>query len=86
MKYKVQILPKVMKILGKFDKALAYRMMQKIDSLEVDPRQNGSIKLSGRENSYRTRVGSYRILYEIYDKKVLVVVIDVDHRKDVYKS
>ncbi len=85
MKYKVEISPKVTKVLEKFGDKLALRIRDKIRSLAEDPRHNGSIKLSARGNSYRTRVGSYRILYEIYDKKVLVVVIDVDHRKDVYK-
>lgn len=61
------------------------KIQQRIDMLETDPRHNGSIKMSGKENTYRTRVGKYRIVYEIYDHKVLVVVVNIDHRKDIYR-
>lgn len=59
--------------------------MQRIDLLKIDPRHTGSLKMSGYENTYRTRVGKYRIVYEIYDQKVCIVVVNIDHRKDVYR-
>ncbi len=61
------------------------KILEKIDLLQTEPRHHGSVKLSGREHAYRTRVGKYRIIYEIYDAKVLVIVVNVDHRKDVYR-
>jgi mRNA interferase RelE/StbE len=85
MKYKVEILPAVMKSLKNIDPKYVVKILKRIDFLEVDPRHNGSIKLSGNPNSYRTRVGRYRIIYKIYDEKVLVSVINVDHRKDIYR-
>lgn len=54
-----------------------------IESLSDDPRPSGVEKLSGQDR-YRLRQGNYRIIYEINDIEVLVVVVKVGHRKDVY--
>lgn len=85
MKYTVKIKASALKSIAKIEKKFIQKIMEKIDLLETDPRHQGSIKLSGEENAYRTRVGKYRIVYEIYDDEVLVSVINVDHRKDVYR-
>lgn len=69
----------------KIDPQYAKKIRLKIDLLEIDPRHNGCKKMSGKENTYRTRVGKYRIIYEIYDEKVYVLVVNVDHRKDAYR-
>ena len=60
------------------------RIVQRIGSLGDDPRPPGCEKLTGQER-YRIRVGTYRILYEIIDADVTVVVVKVGHRKDVYR-
>ena len=60
------------------------RIVQRIGSLGDDPRPPGCEKLSGQER-YRIRVGAYRILYEIIDTDVTVVVVKVGHRRDVYR-
>lgn len=85
MKYKLFIKPSVLKQLEKIDPVYRSKIRDKIRLLETDPRHHGSIKLSGEENAYRIRVGKYRIVYEIYDSKVLVCVFNVDHRKDIYR-
>ena len=85
MKYTVKIRPSAQKSLAKIEKKFTQKIIEKIDSLANDPRHHGSIKLSGEENAYRTRVGKYRIIYEIFDDQVLVSVINVDHRKDIYR-
>lgn len=85
MTYEVHISPAARKSLKKIDPIYLKKIMARIDFLEIDPRHHGSIKLSGEENSYRSRVGRYRIIYKIYDEKVLVFVVDVDHRKDIYR-
>jgi mRNA interferase RelE/StbE len=66
-------------------KATATRLRKVIDDLAVDPRPYGHIKMKGFENQYRVREGDYRILYSIYDAKLLVLVIDVGPRKDIYR-
>lgn len=85
MVYEVRISPTARKSLKKINPIYLKKIMDRIDFLEIDPRHHGSIKLSGEENSYRSRVGRYRIIYKIYDEKVLVFVVDVDHRKDIYR-
>lgn len=56
----------------------------KHSGLSKDPRPQGSLKLKGR-NEYRIRVGNYRIIYDIYDSKLIVGVATFGHRKDVYE-
>ena len=58
--------------------------MAALDGLAENPRPHGCLKLQGEENSYRIRVGVYRAIYEIHAKKVLVLVVRIRHRKDVY--
>jgi mRNA interferase RelE/StbE len=59
-------------------------IVDRIASLEIDPRPPGCIKLTGEE-SYRIRQGEYRIVYHIEDKVLIVTVVRVGHRRDVYK-
>ena len=60
------------------------RILATIGSLSKEPRPSGVDKLSGQER-YRVRQGIYRIIYEINDDEVVVVVVKVGHRKDVYR-
>ena len=60
------------------------RILERIDRLRDDPRPPGSVKLSGQE-CYRVRQGNYRIVYEIIDDRLVVVVVAVGHRRDVYR-
>ena len=60
------------------------RIIAKITSLSSNPRPPGCEKLSGHDQ-YRIRQGHYRILYEIHDLKLIVVVVKVGHRRDVYR-
>lgn len=61
------------------------RIMQRIRSLAQDPRPTGCEKLSGQER-YRVRQGAYRIVYEIEDGRLIVLIVKVGHRRDVYRS
>jgi len=54
-------------------------------SLEQNPRPFGSIKLAGSENHYRIRAGVYRIIYSIKDNILVVEVIKIDHRRNIYR-
>ena len=66
-------------------KADRLRIVKRIQSLAENPRPNGSQKLSGFER-YRIRQGRFRILYSIKDTELIVYVIKVGDRKDVYRS
>jgi mRNA interferase RelE/StbE len=60
------------------------KILATIDSLSEEPRPSGVERLSGQEK-YRVRQGNHRIIYEINDEEVIVVVVKVGHRKDVYR-
>jgi len=60
------------------------RILKRFNALAEDPRATGCEKLSGQER-YRFRQGSYRIIYEIQDDVLVVVVVRVGHRRDVYR-
>ena len=60
------------------------RILKRIEQLREDPRAEGCLKLSGQER-YRTRVGVYRILYEILDQEVLIIVVKIAHRREIYR-
>lgn len=62
------------------------RLVARIASLAMDPRPQGCEKLSGQVDLFRVRSGNYRVIYEIADDVVLVTVIKIGHRKDVYRK
>ncbi|MBC7250764.1 MAG: type II toxin-antitoxin system RelE/ParE family toxin [Anaerolineae bacterium] len=59
--------------------------MQRVVALKENPRPPGSVKLKGHENEYRTRVGDYRVRYEVRDNEAIVLLLHCGHRKDVYR-
>ena len=61
------------------------RIVAKIRSLSGDPRPPGHEKLAGREDRYRIRSDRYRVIYSIADAELVVIVVRVGHRKDVYR-
>lgn len=83
-KYTVFITKTVQKQLNRLPNDLADKLEQKMLLLEEDPRPYDSKKLKGRD-AYRLRLGNYRFIYEVRDKVLVVLVLKVGHRKDVYK-
>jgi len=83
--YQVLFQINIKKTLKKVPRADQRKIMDAITNLAIDPRPRWAEKLTGREG-YRISVGNYRIIYTIEDKKLIIYIIDVDHRKDVYKS
>lgn len=61
------------------------RIVSAIRSLASDPRPDGCEKLTAAGDRYRIRVGRYRVIYSIGDSELVVVVVRVGHRKDVYR-
>ena len=84
-KYKLVFKKSVAKDLRKISKPDVQRILKKIAGLADDPRGEGCLKLSGLE-LYRVRQGVYRIVYEIRDNELVISVIKISHRSDVYKS
>ncbi len=84
MTYTIQIERSAQKQLAKINSPFFEAISEKILLLEKDPRPPGCKKLTGRE-SWRIRVGDYRVIYNISDHILLIMVIDIDHRKQVYR-
>lgn len=84
MKYQVFIERYAVKQILKLDKNVIPLIKSAIAGLADNPRPFGYKKLKGEE-AYRIRVGAYRIIYEIDDHKIIVTVVSVGHRKDIYK-
>jgi mRNA interferase RelE/StbE len=61
------------------------RIVARIRSLARDPRPVGNEKLSGGGDLYRLRVGRYRVVYSVGDAELVVLIVRVDHRKNVYR-
>ena len=84
-KYKIEIKRSAVKEIRKLPSRDLKKILAKISSLANNPRPKGCVKLSA-DDKYRIRVGVHRILYEIKDKRLVIIVVKVAHRKDVYNS
>ena len=84
MRYRV-ILPKsVQKELDRLSDEVANRILDRLTALETNPRPSDVKKLKGR-NAWRIRVGDYRVIYEIHDPQLQILVITIGHRREVYR-
>ena len=83
--FKVTFKQSVAKDLRRIPKKEVARILKRIEALADDPRPPGSEKLSGQEK-YRIRQGVYRIIYAIADKELIIVIVKVGHRREVYRS
>jgi mRNA interferase RelE/StbE len=83
MAYNVTIKKRAIKAIEKINEPYYSSIKEAIYSLAVDPRPQGYKKLKDR-NAYRIRVSDYRIIYEIQDDILVVDVIDLGHRNDIY--
>ena len=81
--YELQFKKSVAKDLRKIPNSDVKKILQRVQSLALNPRGEGCVKLSGQER-YRIRQGVYRIVYEIKDDEIIVVVVKVAHRSRVY--
>ncbi len=86
MSYKIQILPKATRQLKGLFIQVRQEVSRTIQSLANELRPIGVRKLSGEKDIYRVRVGNYQVLYQIIDKVVVVVVVSVGHRREVYRD
>ena len=84
-KYSLVFKKSVAKDLRNIPKKDIKRILKCVELLCSDPRAEGCIKLSGQE-CYRVRQGTYRIIYEIQDSELIIMVVKVSHRSVVYKN
>jgi mRNA interferase RelE/StbE len=83
--YSVELTRTAEKQLRRIAKRDRSRLVQAIQGLADRPRPHGARKLQGYEDVFRIRVGQYRVVYEILEGRVIVIVLKVGHRKDIYK-
>jgi len=83
-KYTISLSRKAEKYIDKLPDNIAEPIIKTLVSLSDNPRPHGYIKLRGR-GGYRVRAGDYRIIYEIFDTVLVVDVIDIGHRKEIYR-
>jgi mRNA interferase RelE/StbE len=81
--YQILITKTAQKQLDKLPNSIANTLIQAIQNLSSNPRPNGCKKLKGR-NGYRIRKGDFRIIYDLYDKMLIIEVIAIGNRKDIY--
>jgi len=84
MSYQVVVPKSAQKQLDRLPDEIVGRIMDALAGLRDQPRPPGCKKLRG-ENAWRIRVGDYRVIYEIHDKILQVVVVTIGHRREVYR-
>ena len=73
------------KQLAALDKPVRERVAAAIDALAETPRPSGAIAMQGAAGLLRIRVGSYRVVYTVSDRELIVLVIDIGHRREIYR-
>lgn len=84
MTYSVTLAPSAARQLRKFDSDVRRRIQAAIDLLAVEPRPPAASRLVGGSGEWRVRTGNYRIVYEINDDQLVVLVLRMGHRREIY--
>ena len=85
-RHRIQIAPSAVRQLRKLPTSVQERIVGHIEDLAIEPRPRGSIKLQGEDDLYRIRVGDYRVIYTVKDEELIVLVLRVGHRREVYRD
>ena len=83
MQYRIKIDREALKFLSTVSKKAKQQITRKIDSLKTDPHPVGHKKLD--DTMYRIRSGDYRIIYRIHNKQIIIHIVAIGNRKDIYK-
>jgi mRNA interferase RelE/StbE len=86
MPYRIEFRPAALREMRRIPKPFKSRLLTAIAALAETPRPPGSVQLQGPDGFHRVRVGDYRIIYLIEDSVLLICVVRVAHRKDVYRG
>ena len=84
MNYRVILSRSARKQMERISGEIETRVLARLSELEINPRPPGCKKLKNRD-AWRIRVGDYRVIYEIHDKILQVIVVTVGHRREVYR-
>jgi mRNA interferase RelE/StbE len=83
--YRIEYTPAAARAIRKLLPKSIVESSARIEILATHPRGPGSVKLTGHD-AYRIRIGDYRVNYGILDDKLLILIIDIGHRRDVYRD
>jgi mRNA interferase RelE/StbE len=85
-RYQIEIKTSAKKELARLPRQIAEKVVERIKWLADNPRPDGCKKLRGEDSVYRIRVGDYRVVYSIVDQYLIIEVIRIRHRREVYKT
>ena len=85
-RHRIELKPSAAKSLARLPVDLQQRIVRALETLAGDPRPHGVVKMAGDDNLWRVRVGDFRIVYEIHDDVLLVLVLRIGHRREVYRG
>jgi mRNA interferase RelE/StbE len=85
MRYSVEFRPSVLKRMKRFPKKELIRIKKKIDGLSENLPDPATTKMKGNNPFHRVRTGNYRIVYQIIEDRLVILVVKIGHRKDLYK-
>lgn len=84
--YSIEFTRNALKSLKKIDLVYQRLIIEKIEALQINPHESGNVKtLKGVNGYYRLRVADYRVIYELNNNMLVILIIDINHRKDVYR-
>lgn len=86
MTFQIEVTRDALRVLAKLDKPVRRRLQAAIDRLQHDPRPPGVRAMRGEQGLLRLRVGDYRVIYTVQDQRLLVLVVDVGHRSEIYRG
>jgi mRNA interferase RelE/StbE len=86
VRYSVEFKPSAARQLSKLPRLEQVRIGHRIEALSVDPRPHGVEKIKGAEDLFRIRVGDYRVVYALFDDRLLILIVKVGHRREVYRG
>ncbi|MDM8545056.1 type II toxin-antitoxin system RelE family toxin [Candidatus Venteria ishoeyi] len=84
--YRIAFNRNAAKTFEKLERSLQKRILGKIEALAMEPKPLDSRKIMGMDNAYRIKVGNYRIVYDIFDETLLIEVLRIGHRREVYRN
>ena len=85
MAYRIEFTPKAQRDFKALDGSIRGRIARRIDSLADNPFPSGIKKIEGEDELYRLRVGDYRVLYQVQGRALLVLIVRIGHRREVYR-
>ena len=84
-KYEIEVSATAKRRLRRLNLVDQIKILKRVRGLAEDPQPPGSRKLRGYTDVYRIRVGQYRVLYSVEDHKLVIILLKVGHRRDVYR-